>query len=388
MPLTVRLETLGGVATPLVLRGTPLPATRSEVFSTAAENQTGIELKLLIGESPIARNDRTLGTFHLKDLPPAARGVPQITVAFSIDDTCAVTARVNLQGSNLSSEHKFDAPENLTEESIAKIIASAEKDRLTDEAALRRTESENRADNLIAQAEKRLKEKSDSQLSAAIASLGLALESKNAEKIREKSDALQSQLSGVFNDPFDIFREVFGGKGAPMASSPRKKTSVKKQGPPKQDLTSSQRSYVLGRIFGGAAFTLDPQLCFVLMPFAEKFQPIYDDHIRATVERAGLRCERADEIRGPTLITWDIWERVNRARFLIAELTDQNSNVFYELGLAHAISKDVILVTQSMDFAPFDLKALRCICYEFTPRGTQQLEKELFGTIQSLMKAG
>jgi hypothetical protein len=106
------------------------------------------------------------------------------------------------------------------------------------------------------------------------------------------------------------------------------------------------------------------------------------------VKRTGLQCERADEIRGPNLISWDIWERVNRARFLVAELTDQNPNVFYELGLAHAISKDVILLTQSMDFVPFDLKALRCICYEFTPRGMQKLEESLFETIQTLIKVG
>jgi polyhydroxyalkanoate synthesis regulator phasin len=356
------------------------------VFSTATENQKAIEIKLLIGESPIALKNLLIGTFHLKGLPPAGRGVPQITVTFSIDDTCAVTARATLQGSDLSSEQKFDPPENLSEESISKIIASAEKDRSTDEATLRRIESKNRADDLIAKAEKSLKEKADSQLSAAIANLGLALESKDADKIREKSDALERQLSPFASG--NIFEQYFSIYGSPKPSPNKTETPAKRKAPAKQDLASSSRSYVLGSIFGGATFTLDPQLCFVLMPFAEKFQPIYDDHIRPTVTRAGLRCERADEIRGPTLITWDIWERVNRARFLIAELTDQNSNVFYELGLAHAISKDVILITQSMDFVPFDLKALRCICYEFTPRGTQQLEKELFGTIQTLMKAG
>src|ERR1017187_7776210 len=357
LPLTIRLETVGGVATPLILRGTPLPATRSDVFSTASENQKGVELKLLLGESPIARKNLSLGTFLLNGLPPAARGFPQITIAFSVDDTCAVTSRASLQGSNLSSEQKFDAPENLSEESIAKTIAAAEKDRSTDEATLRRIESENRANNLIAQAEERLKDKADSQLSAAIANLGLALESADSEKIREKSDALESQLSPLGN----IFQQFLSSNLARTTSFPaQKRASARRKASPKQGLTSSPRSLVLGRIFGGTTFTLDPQLCFVLTPFAERFQPIYDDHIRTTVERTGLRCERADDIRGPTLITWDIWERVNRARFLIAELTDQNSNVFYELGLAHAISKDVILLTQSMDFVPFDLKALRC----------------------------
>jgi len=123
------------------------------------------------------------------------------------------------------------------------------------------------------------------------------------------------------------------------------------------------------------------------MPFDTKFQPLYDDHIKPTVVRAGLRCERADDIKGTTMITWDIWERINRARFLVAELTGQNSNVFYELGLAHALSKDVILIAQSMKFVPFDLKTIRCIVYDFTPRGTQKLEKDLAGTIGVLMKS-
>ena len=99
-----------------------------------------------------------------------------------------------------------------------------------------------------------------------------------------------------------------------------------------------------------------------------------------------MRCERADDVRGTSLITWDIWERINRARFLIADLTDLNANVFYELGLAHALSKEVVLITQSMEFVPFDLKALRCICYDVTRRGTQQLEEKLAKTIATLMK--
>lgn len=124
------------------------------------------------------------------------------------------------------------------------------------------------------------------------------------------------------------------------------------------------------------------------MPFSDKLQPLYEDHVASVIRKAGLRCERADEIHGTSLITHDIWEYVNRARFLVAELTDRNPNVFYELGLAHAISKDVILLTQSMDSVPFDLKALRCICYDFTPRGVETLEKALSATIEVLIKAG
>ena len=89
-----------------------------------------------------------------------------------------------------------------------------------------------------------------------------------------------------------------------------------------------------------------------------------------------------------THITTDIWEKVSRSRLLIADLTGQNANVFYELGLAHAISKDVILLTQSMEFVPFDLKTIRCIVYEYTPRGTKDFEKKLAETVQSLVRSG
>ncbi len=389
LPLTIRLETLGGVATPLALRGTPLPATRHETFSTASENQKAIELKLLLGESPLAQNNLVLGTFHLRDLPPAKRGVPQINVAFSVDDSCRVTARATLEGTKLLAEQKFDPPKEFSDEFVANAIASAEKNRVTDETTLRQIEAVNRANELIARSEERLKTGANSRLSAAIADLGLALESDDSEKIREKGDALDKCLSDASLD--DIFGRAFR---TPFAFANRSQPATPKAVPPKskatprQELTSSSRTQALGKIFGGGTFTLNPQLCFVLMPFAEKFQPIYDDHIQPTVKRTGLQCERADEIRGPNLISWDIWERVNRARFLVAELTDQNPNVFYELGLAHAISKDVILLTQSMDFVPFDLKALRCICYEFTPRGMQKLEESLFETIQTLIKVG
>jgi hypothetical protein len=123
------------------------------------------------------------------------------------------------------------------------------------------------------------------------------------------------------------------------------------------------------------------------MPFDQKYQAVYDDHIRPTVESAGLRCQRADEVAGVKNITWDIWERINSARFLVADLTSRNANVFYEVGLAHAISKDVILITQSMEFVPFDLRSVRCIEYEYTPRGTRAFESKLRATIDAVMRS-
>jgi len=231
-----------------------------------------------------------------------------------------------------------------------------------------------------------LEQSPNEKLSEAVAAVGLALASKDSAKIREEGDGLERLLNPPGAAPFsDIFADFFQAK--PLSRAPKKSRVVKRTGPPEQELASSPPPPSLGRIFGGGNFTLDPQLCFVLMPFDAALQPLYDDHIRGIVEGAGLRCERADEIRGTTLITWDIWERINRARFLVAELTHQNANVFYELGLAHALSKEVILLTQSMEYVPFDLRTIRCLCYEFTPRGTKKLEKDLAATIEALMKS-
>jgi len=390
LPLSIRVETRGGVATPLVLRGTPLPATRAEVFSTAADSQVSVEVSLCLGESPLVRNNHKLGVFHLGGIPAAKSGEPQIRIEFKVDQTCTVTARARLEGSELSAEKVFPPGVSLSAEFIARALADAENTRREDEAQLRRTEAIDRAKILIRQAEARMADSPRADMNAAVAELGLALASSDADKIREKADRLEQMLS-VASDLFsgDMFRPFFS---TPPAAQKRTVSTAEPKSRPrpvvKRDLTVPRASHPLGRIFGGGAHTLDPQLCFVLMPFSEKLRPLYEDHVVPVVRKAGLRCERADEIRGISIITHDIWEYVNRARFLIAELTDRNPNVFYELGLAHAISKDVILLTQSMDSVPFDLKALRCICYDFTPRGVAQLEKALTATIEVLVKAG
>jgi len=243
---------------------------------------------------------------------------------------------------------------------------------------------------LIHRAEQSLQAGPNKEINEAVAALGLAMADDNADAIREKSDSIESLISGSPKEPdfSDLFSQFFGAKthtASPSPAQPRRQAQ-KRIVPQKENLVASSHAPTLGKIFGGSTFTLDPQLCFVIMPFSDRLQPIYEDSIRPTIEAAGLRCERADDVRGTTLITWDIWERINRARFLVADLTDLNANVFYELGLAHALSKDVVLITQSMEFVPFDLKALRCICYDVTRRGTQQLEEKLATTIATLMK--
>ncbi|HXM63625.1 MAG TPA: Hsp70 family protein [Terriglobales bacterium] len=399
LPLTLRLGTLGDIATPLVLRGTPLPARRSNTFSTAADNQGSVETDLFLGESPLAQNNIKLGKLRLEGIPALPRGFAKIKVEFAVDTSCTVTARANVEGMQQSAQEIFAPPIELSESFIAEMLAKAESSRPADEAELQTVEDTNKAKDLIERAEKKLAQGGDTKLDEAVAALGLALASGNNGAIREKSDALAGLLPAPTTDFSSIFgTDFFGPMFASPKSTPRvanpAKTSAPAVAPTRksdpispQKLASQAPERVLGKIFGGASFTLDTQLCFVLMPFDTKLQPLYDDHIRPTVSRAGLKCERADDIQGTAQITWDIWERINRARFLIAELTGQNPNVFYELGLAHALSKDVILITQSMDFVPFDLKPIRCVVYDFTPRGTQKLESGLTGAIDSLMKS-
>ena len=142
----------------------------------------------------------------------------------------------------------------------------------------------------------------------------------------------------------------------------------------------------LNPIFRGREFLINEHLVFVLSPFEEPFDTIYEDHIRTAVESIdGLSCLRADDIYDNRPIIEDIWRCTNEARILIAELTGRNPNVFYETGIAHTVGKEVILITQSMEDVPFDLKHLRCIVYEYTPRGIATLEENLKNTISNVL---
>jgi hypothetical protein len=131
---------------------------------------------------------------------------------------------------------------------------------------------------------------------------------------------------------------------------------------------------------------IDPELCFVLMPLREQFQEIYEEIVKPTVEMSGLVCEHAGEIFGARLIIEDIWDRLERARVVVAELTGRNANVFYEVGYAHCLDKrKVILITQSMDDVPFDLRGFRCVEYGLGPRGLNKLRTKLKGMIEAVL---
>ena len=136
-------------------------------------------------------------------------------------------------------------------------------------------------------------------------------------------------------------------------------------------------------LFEKTTKALKKDQCFVLMPFRQEYEEIYHDIIKPLLEELGYHCLRADEIYGSTAIIQDIWESIQVSGLIIADMTDRNPNVFYELGLCHAIGKNVILITQSLEDVPFDLRHLRCITYKHNLRGLFELRDVLNKSIHN-----
>ena len=124
---------------------------------------------------------------------------------------------------------------------------------------------------------------------------------------------------------------------------------------------------------------------FVLMPFKADMSPVYEDHIKPTCASMGLTVRRADDFFTAHSVVWDIWKAIVSARLIVADCTDRNPNVFYEIGLAHTIGKPTILVTQKSEDVPFDLQHLRYIAYQLTPRGMREFETKFKETVQNVL---
>ena len=127
---------------------------------------------------------------------------------------------------------------------------------------------------------------------------------------------------------------------------------------------------------------------FVIMPFTEQLRPVYDDHILKCASKLNLSVARGDDFFTAHSIMGDIWNAMSAARVIIADCTGRNPNVFYEIGLAHAAGKPVILITQNSEDVPFDIRHLRYIQYDFTPRGMQIFEKRLVDTLKAELLLG
>ncbi len=203
-PLTLGVETLGGVMTPLIPRNTTIPTSKSEIFSTAADNQTQVEIHILQGERPLARDNKSLGRFILDGIPPAPRGVPQIEVTFDIDANGILTVTAKDKATGKSQAIKITGSTGLKKEEIEKMKEEAEKYAEEDRKERERIEVRNKADNIIYVAEKSLKDAGDKvskevieEVEAKIKELKEILDKGTKEELEDKINALSQALQKI-----------------------------------------------------------------------------------------------------------------------------------------------------------------------------------------------
>lgn len=200
-PLSLGIETLGGVFTKLIERNTTIPTSKSQIFSTAADNQTAVDIHVLQGEREMAAYNKTLGRFQLTDIPPAPRGVPQIEVKFDIDANGIVQVSAKDMGTGKSQDITITASSGLSDEEIENMVKEAEKHSAEDKKRKEEVEIRNQADSLVYQVDKTLKEfegkvsdEEKEKIVKAKDELAETLKGDNIEEIKAKSESLTTVL--------------------------------------------------------------------------------------------------------------------------------------------------------------------------------------------------
>src|SRR3954471_9006293 len=203
-PLTLGIETKGGVMTKLIERNTTIPTRKSEVFSTAEDNQPSVEIHVLQGEREMAMNNKSLGKFQLTGIPPAPRGVPQIEVGFDIDANGILSVSAKDLGTGKEQKIEIKAGSGLSDDEVERMVSAAETHAEEDRRARELAEARNNGENAAYQAERQLTELGDqvdaeskTQIEEAIKAVRESLTSENAEEIRANTDALQASFHKV-----------------------------------------------------------------------------------------------------------------------------------------------------------------------------------------------
>jgi molecular chaperone DnaK len=223
-PLSLGVETLGGVLTKLIDRNTTIPAKRSEVFSTASDSQTSVEIHVLQGEREMARDNRTLGRFHLEGIPPAPRGIPQIEVTFDIDANGILNVSAKDKGTGKETKITITHSSGLAKDEVEKMVADARSHEAEDKKRREEVEQRNRAENLAYQMEKLLKENKDKlqagtakEIEDAIQELHRVREKGTADEVKAAMDKLEKASHRAAEE---LYKSAAPGPGAPGAAGP------------------------------------------------------------------------------------------------------------------------------------------------------------------------
>jgi molecular chaperone DnaK len=245
-PLTLGIETLGQVATPLIPRNTTIPTSKSQIFSTAADNQTSVEINVLQGERPMAPDNKSLGRFILDGIPPAPRGIPQIEVSFDIDANGILNVTAKDKATGRSQSVSIKGSTGLTKSEIEKMTKEAEVHATEDQAKKDKIEVRNRADALIYTAEKTLKDAGDKvssdlkkEVEDKVTALKGILESGTKEEIETKANELSDSLQKVGAAMYQGQQTADSGPSTAGGEAGEKKEE------PKEDKTKAEEGEVV-----------------------------------------------------------------------------------------------------------------------------------------------
>jgi len=245
-PLTLSIETLGGVATPLIPRNTTIPTRKSEVFSTAADGQTSVEVHVLQGERPMGRDNKTIGRFHLDGIPPAPRGVPQIEVTFDIDANGIVHVAAKDRATGKENKITITASSGLSKADIEKAVKDAQAHEAEDKERREEIEVRNKADSLAYATEKSVKDLGDkvpaamrSELEEKLKAVRDALAGTDVEAVKRATDALMQASHKMAEEAYKAAGAQGGGE-APGAQQPGGEQQPQQGGAKKDDVVDAE----------------------------------------------------------------------------------------------------------------------------------------------------